>query len=108
AVLSGAIGSSASTVPAAAPPAVLLAAATPAPSAARPPGARAAGAAIVAQPSIAEQRLDAARFVDQTTTHISRRWMEGFYPIYATAQETFGVNWLLLASIHRQESAFST
>ncbi len=34
--------------------------------------------------------------------------MEGFYPIYATAQSTFGVNWLLLASIHRQESAFST
>ncbi len=34
--------------------------------------------------------------------------MQGFYPIYATAQKTFGVNWLLLASIHRQESAFST
>ena len=34
--------------------------------------------------------------------------MEGFYPIYATAQRTFGVNWLLLASIHMQESAFST
>jgi hypothetical protein len=35
-------------------------------------------------------------------------WMEGFYPIYATAQSTFGVNWLLLASIHMQETAFST
>ena len=34
--------------------------------------------------------------------------MEGFYPIYATAQSTFGVNWLLIASIHKQESAFST
>jgi hypothetical protein len=34
--------------------------------------------------------------------------MEGFYPIYAGAQSTFGVNWLLIASIHRQESAFST
>jgi hypothetical protein len=34
--------------------------------------------------------------------------MGGFYPIYATAQGTFGVNWLLLASIHMQESAFST
>jgi hypothetical protein len=34
--------------------------------------------------------------------------MEGFYPIYATAQSTFGVNWLLLASVHMQESAFST
>jgi hypothetical protein len=46
--------------------------------------------------------------VDATETHISRAWMEGFYPIYATAQSTFGVNWLLIASIHRQESAFST
>ena len=34
--------------------------------------------------------------------------MEGFYPIYATAQSAFAVNWLLLASIHKQESAFST
>jgi hypothetical protein len=34
--------------------------------------------------------------------------MEGFYPIYAAAQRTFAVNWLLIASIHRQESAFST
>jgi hypothetical protein len=34
--------------------------------------------------------------------------MEGFYPIYSVAQSTFAVNWLLLASIHRQESAFST
>jgi hypothetical protein len=34
--------------------------------------------------------------------------MEGFYPIYGVAQKTFGVNWLLIASIHKQESAFST
>jgi hypothetical protein len=34
--------------------------------------------------------------------------MQGFYPIYAAAQRTFGVNWLLIASIHKQESAFST
>jgi hypothetical protein len=69
-------------------------------------GKRAGG--IVSRPSAAEQQLDAARFVDQTQTHIARRWMEGFYPIYAMAQRTFGVNWLLIASIHRQESAFST
>jgi hypothetical protein len=67
-----------------------------------------AGQAIVTRPSTAQQQLDASRFVDQTQTHISTRWMEGFYGIYATAQRTFGVNWLLLASIHRQESAFST
>jgi hypothetical protein len=63
---------------------------------------------IVARPTARQQQLDAARFVDQTQTHIATRWMEGFYPIYAVAQRTFGVNWLLIASIHRQESAFST
>jgi hypothetical protein len=86
------------------PPAVLAVATTPA----RHHRAKHVQATIVARPSNAQQRLDATRFVDQTETHISTRWMEGFYPIYAVAQRTFGVNWLLLASIHRQESAFST
>jgi hypothetical protein len=107
--------------PAAAPPAVPVVAATPAPSAAsaasvlsrasrpkRRAQGRRAGAAIVALPSPAQQMLDAGRFVDQTQTHIAARWMEGFYPIYGVAQRTFAVNWLLLASVHRQESAFST
>ncbi|MDX6664350.1 MAG: hypothetical protein QOG68_556, partial [Solirubrobacteraceae bacterium] len=35
-------------------------------------------------------------------------WVAGFYPIYERAQTAFGVNWLLLASVHRQETAFST
>lgn len=35
-------------------------------------------------------------------------WIESFYPIYAEAQRVFGVNWLLIASVHRQETAFST
>jgi lysozyme family protein len=112
---------------------VLLAAATPAPgpdaSASALAGARAKGeagagaisatdgrrygkgrgrSAIVAQPSSTQQHVDATRFVAQTETHIATRWLEGFYPIYATAQSTFGVSWLLIASIHRQESAFST
>jgi hypothetical protein len=65
-------------------------------------------AAIVAQPSSAQQSLYARRLVDQTESEISTRWMEGFYPIYAVAQRTFGVNWLLIASIHKQESAFSS
>jgi hypothetical protein len=102
-----------------APPPVLVAAATPAPAAAAsPPAASTAGvaeagasqvhAAIVTHPSSAQQRADARDFLDATQTHISRRWMEGFYPIYEVAQSTFGVNWLLIASIHRQESAFST
>ena len=65
-------------------------------------------AAIVAAASRAEQAAESMRLVDQTETAIPTRWMEGFYPIYAEAQRVFGVNWLLIASIHKQESAFST
>ncbi len=125
AVLTGLIGQRTS-VPRSSPPAVLVAAVTPTPGSAAAAsvlaGGRAQGRggalaapgggrvrrAIVAAPSIAQQSLDARRFVDQTQVRISKRWMEGFYPIYAVAQRTFGVNWLLLASIHMQESAFST
>jgi hypothetical protein len=134
-VLTGLVGRSTPASPAAAPPQVLLAATTPAPgpaaaasalagaqakdtSATGAARARDAGLhgkggasraeAIVAQPSSTQQSLEAQRLADQTEVHITRRWLEGFYPIYATAQRTFGVNWLLIASIHRQESAFST
>jgi hypothetical protein len=138
AALTGLIGSSTRAVPSSLPPAVPAAVLTPAPSAAQSasvlagaeaqgtaagpgavqggPDSRGSGrqlpgparAAIVAQRPLIQQNLDARRFVDQTETQIAMRWMEGFYPIYAAAQSTFGVNWLLLASIHRQESAFST
>jgi hypothetical protein len=133
AVLTGVVGRTTPAVPAAAPPAVLVSAATPTPGTAasatvlagiqgdggslgsaarvasgRRHGKRRSHAAIVARPSSVQQSLDATRFIDQTEAHISGRWMEGFYPIYAVAQRTFGVNWLLIASIHRQESAFST
>ena len=109
AVLAGVVGRTSASV---APPPVLVAASTPAPANASEAAAAAASASahatIVASPSPEQQRAQARSFVDVTHTHISRRWMEGFYPIYATAQSTFGVNWLLLASIHKQESAFST
>ncbi len=115
AVLTGAVGQTSG----ASAPAVAVAAPTPVagPSAAAsalagsgPSGAHSGRgrAAIVAQPSSEQQTLDARRFVDATEAHIAARWMEGFYPIYATAQSTFGVNWLLIASIHMQETAFST
>jgi hypothetical protein len=109
AVLTGVVGASTSTV---APPPVLVTTATPTPaaksaSALAPTRAEEPGS-IVAKPTAEQQRLAAQRLLGGTQVHISRRWMEGFYPIYATAQSTFGVNWLLIASIHRQESAFST
>ncbi len=137
AVLTGLVGRTSTTAPHAAPPAVLVAAVTPTPSAAQSASVlagavtgqgsiagsntgssrtargggsarRSHGAAIVAQPSSAQQQLAARRLVEETETAIPTRWMEGFYPIYANAQSTFGVNWLLIASIHKQESAFST
>jgi hypothetical protein len=129
AVLSGAVGRTRTL----APPPILFAAATPSPAgpaaAAAPappaPGApssaeapaRASGgrpiagrahSRIVARPSVRAQALEAQRLARGPESAIAKRWMEGFYPIYATAQGTFGVNWLLLASIHMQETAFST
>jgi hypothetical protein len=109
AVLSGALGGTrAGRQPAAL---VIRVATTPGASPGAGAGAGAspgATARILARPTPAQQRADARRFAVATQTHIARTWMEGFYPIYATAQGTFGVNWLLLASIHMQESAFST
>jgi hypothetical protein len=102
AALSGTLGTS----PAQAPPRILLRAQTPAPASGTAQVAD--EGAIVASPTAVQQSLDADRFQAGTRVHISRRWMEGFYPIYETAQGTFGVNWLLIASIHMQESAFST
>jgi len=105
-------GSAASAVDGAGIPTIVTVAATPAAGAAsaHEASAAAAGAAIVAAPANAKQKRALASFVEQTSTqtHISESWMSGFYPIYAQAQSRFGVNWLLLASIHRQESAFST
>jgi hypothetical protein len=113
AVLSGAVGRTSSQ----APPAVPVRATTPQPGPAASasaltslaaPTRAAGGQAIVAQPSAAQQSLEQRRLTGAPVTDIARTWMEGFYPIYATAQSTFGVTWLLLASIHMQESAFST
>jgi hypothetical protein len=121
AVLSGAVGR---TTTVTAPP-VLVATPTPVagPSAAasalagaRQPGLSAdagagaapAGSAGAPGQAGAAQTLDSTRGAATSEAHIAGSWMEGFYPIYARAQGTFGVNWLLLASIHMQETAFST
>jgi hypothetical protein len=103
AVLTGAVGQS----EAAPAPAVIYA---PTPTAAAGAGelAAARSAAILARPTAGEQLADAERFSRRSQVQIDRAWMSGFYPVYETAQRTFAVNWLLLASIHMQESAFST
>jgi hypothetical protein len=114
-VLTGLVGrSTLAVVPAASPPPVLVAA-TPVPAARVGVSARAqagagdAHAAIVATPP--PERLGSsslARAADPLQSPVSTSWMEGFYRIYSVAQRTFGVDWLLIASIHEQESAFST
>jgi hypothetical protein len=112
AALAGVLGSGSG----AEPPAVPTVEATPqsGPLSASAAAAAEAGA-IVARPTSAQQRAAARRLASSRPgvdgapqVHIERRWMEGFYPIYETAQATFKVDWLLLASIHMQESAFST
>jgi hypothetical protein len=73
-------------------------------------------AAIVSQPPQGTGATGAAKasadltggVQDQLEAEVPRSWIEGFYPVYETAQKTFGVNWLLIASIHDQETAFST
>ncbi|HKH79637.1 MAG TPA: hypothetical protein VJ996_06415 [Solirubrobacteraceae bacterium] len=118
AVLTGLVGRS-TLVSSAAPPPVLVVAATPVPGTSGGSAGASAGpssgtdngiggGAIVAQLSAAQQSQALARLTDPLQTQVSTRWMEGFYPIYSVAQSTFGVNWLLIASIHEQESAFST
>jgi hypothetical protein len=115
AVVSGVVGGS-SAQPATVPPLILQAVQTPvaAPAAQQAfereheAGSSGKRAAISASPSAAGRNRARPLFDNNLTTHISDSWMAGFYPIYAVAQKTFGVNWLLLASIHKQESAFST
>ena len=63
---------------------------------------------VIAKPAVTSSASEATSAPGATAVHIPAAWEAGFYPIYAEAQRVFGVNWLLLASIHMQESAFST
>ena len=58
---------------------------------------------------IAQMRAEWRRKLERNEkARVPADWVAGFYPLYETAQEAFGVNWLLIASVHRQETAFST
>jgi hypothetical protein len=94
------------------PPPIVVLASTPT-AGLHPAGGAAAAtanpaAAIVSQPSGAEQSLVASPFARGGSTHVPASWESRFYPIYERAASTFGVNWLLIASIHKQETDFST
>src|SRR4051794_9289826 len=79
-------------------PLIVVAAPTPAP----------AVGGLAGDP-IAEMRAAWRRhLVANDHAHVPARWVAGFYSLYARAQRAFAVNWLLLASVHREETAFST
>ncbi|QEC47082.1 lytic transglycosylase domain-containing protein [Baekduia soli] len=84
-------------------PAIVVATPTPAPAAAAPAPIMRAPA-----PTATERTGDERRFTANERAHVPAAWVSGFYDIYAQAQRTFGVNWLLIASVHKQETAFST
>ena len=86
---------------------VIEAATARVPSTSPGPGVR-PRAAIVAQPTASQQRTDLSLFQSRDRAHVPASWMAGFYRVYETAAKTFGINWLLLASVHKQETAFST
>jgi hypothetical protein len=104
-------------------PAVVVATPTPAPAGAAPVAAVTAAPAPAAKtkarttakaaktkPKAVKAQLvqEQQRFTSNDLAHVPASWVSGFYDIYAQAQKTYGVNWLLLASIHKQETAFST
>ena len=67
----------------------------------------------IAQGDLGERRTEPHRpgadYYRETTTRRVRASVEaGFLPIYREAAATFNVSWRLLASIHRQETAFSS
>jgi hypothetical protein len=97
-------------------PAVIVATPAPAPAGATPvaeaaaaaPAAAAAEPASKPEPTKVQRAQDEQRFTTNDLAHVPASWVTGFYDIYAQAQKTYGVNWLLIASIHKQETAFST
>ena len=80
---------------------------TPATAAATPSPQRAASAASERRDRRQARRRRAA-LRRQRARPRAAEWVAQFYKIYEIAQRTFGVNWLLIASIHKQETAFST
>ena len=102
AVLTVAVVDSGHGVPA--PPPIVVVAPAPAPGSTAPVGVR---DPVGVRPSALQQRADLRRFQAEPRP-VSARWVAGFYPLYEAAQRAFGVDWLLIASVHAQETSFST
>lgn len=54
------------------------------------------------------RRGGAAHYRETARKRVPAKTGKGFLPLYREAERVFGVNWRLIASIHRQETAFST
>ncbi|MDQ3677099.1 MAG: hypothetical protein M3401_09905, partial [Actinomycetota bacterium] len=54
------------------------------------------------------RRGGAAHYRDTARKHVPAKTGAAFMPLYREAERVFAVNWRLIASIHRQETAFST
>lgn len=69
-----------------------------------------AGTVPAAAPAPTQDRssLDERRFARNDRHHVRADWVAAFYPLYERAAAAFGVNWLLIASVHKQETGFST
>jgi hypothetical protein len=92
-------------------PAVVVVTPAPAPAGATPVADVAPVAptrAAKPRPTKVQRVKDQQRFTTNDVAHVPASWVSGFYDIYAQAQKTYGVNWLLIASVHKQETAFST
>ena len=92
-------------------PAVVVVTPAPAPAGATPVADIAPAAparAAKPKPTKVQRVKDQQRFTTNDIAHVPASWVAGFYDIYAHAQKTYGVNWLLIASVHKQETAFST
>jgi len=85
-----------------APPPVTIVVTVPAPA---PPAAK----PIAPAPRRRARRpADKPRLQANATAVVAPASVASFYPLYDAAQKTFRVNWLLLASVHQQETAFSS
>lgn len=104
AVLAFALTTSADEVTGSPPPAGVPAPAIAAPAATPSPAQAGAPGDPLADMRAAWRR----KLVANERAAVPPGWVAGFYPLYERAQEAFGVNWLLLASVHLQETAFST
>ncbi len=93
-----------------APPPLPAPSPTPAANAGWPggPAPTSAQTNIVAAPPSSRRGAEQIRLRRLAHLHVPAAWEAGFYALYETAGRTFGVSWLLLASIHEQETAFST